>query len=264
MEKQIQRPRIQRPIRRPLRVKPLNSGEIWFSRPFLGDEKLNTNFFFSQTFRAPLGYRIPAKSRDIPPGKFDFLVSRNIPNFLAPPLHVEDSYPTGKSPNSQVWVRALFLGERQRYRTKGCSRYLRPNTLLCDTLALADFSCLIFVDAVFVAMVGPLSREIILGVSNELGGPDLLNSLNTLIGGHLKPVTLKPVIRIFRIFRVFVSAFFAFSAFSAFLFCRISSDPCFSGVRGTFRIFRIFPACIGFESLISKIRPTGFRMTGLW
>ena len=33
----------------------------------------------------------------------------------------------------------------------------------------------------------------------------------------------------------------AFSAFSAFSLCRFSSDPCFSGVRGTFRIFRIFP-----------------------
>ena len=57
-------------------------------------------------------------------------------------------------------------------------------------------------------------------------------------GGHLKPVTLKPVSRIFRIFRIFVSAF---SAFSAFLFRGISSNPCFSRVRGTFRIFRIFP-----------------------
>ena len=60
-------------------------------------------------------------------------------------------------------------------------------------------------------------------------------------GGHLRPVTLKPVIRIFRIFRVFVSAF---SAFSAFLLCGISADPCFSGVRGTFRIFRIFPVSV--------------------
>ena len=50
----------------------------------------------------------------------------------------------------------------------------------------------------------------------------------------LKPVTLKPIICIFRIFRVFVSAF------SAFLLGGISSDPCFSGVRGTVRIFRIF------------------------
>ena len=57
-------------------------------------------------------------------------------------------------------------------------------------------------------------------------------------GGHLKPVTLKPVSRIFRIFRVLVSAF---SAFSAFSLCGTSSDPCFSGVRGTVRIFRIFP-----------------------
>ena len=45
------------------------------------------------------------------------------------------------------------------------------------------------------------------------------------------------------------SAFSAFSAFScphflyfsAFLLGGISSDPCFSEVRGTFRIFRIFP-----------------------
>ena len=59
--------------------------------------------------------------------------------------------------------------------------------------------------------------------------------------GHLKPATLKPVSRIFRIFRVLVSAFSAFSAFSTFLLCGISSDPCFSGVRGTVHIFRIFP-----------------------
>ena len=38
----------------------------------------------------------------------------------------------------------------------------------------------------------------------------------------------------------------------------------FSGLRGTFRIFRIFEfPRIGFESLISKIRPNGFIMTGL-
>ena len=46
-------------------------------------------------------------------------------------------------------------------------------------------------------------------------------------GGHLRPVTLKPVIRIFRTFRVFMSSS------SAFLLPRTSSDPCFSGVRGT-------------------------------
>ena len=51
-----------------------------------------------------------------------------------------------------------------------------------------------------------------------------------------------PVSRIFLIFRVLVSAF------SAFSFCEISSDPCLSGVGGTFRIFHIFPG-MGFESL---------------
>ena len=47
----------------------------------------------------------------------------------------------------------------------------------------------------------------------------------SVYGGHPKPVTFKPVSRIFRIFcvfRVFVSAF---SAFSAFLLCGIPSDP---------------------------------------
>ena len=33
---------------------------------------------------------------------------------------------------------------------------------------------------------------------------------------------------------------FSFSAFSAFSLCGVSSDPCFSGVRETIRIFRIF------------------------
>ena len=60
-------------------------------------------------------------------------------------------------------------------------------------------------------------------------------------GDHVKPVKLKPVSRMFRIFRVLASAFSAFSAFSVFSLCGISSDPCFSGVRGTVRIFRIFP-----------------------
>ena len=48
--------------------------------------------------------------------------------------------------------------------------------------------------------------------------------ISPVFGGHLKPVTLKPVIRIF------VSAF---SAFSAFSFCGISSGPCFPGLGGT-------------------------------
>ena len=38
---------------------------------FFRERKLTTNFFFSQTFRAPPGY-MRAKSRDIPPKKFDF------------------------------------------------------------------------------------------------------------------------------------------------------------------------------------------------
>ena len=76
-------------------------------------------------------------------------------------------------------------------------------------------------------------------------------------GGHLKPVTLKPVIRIFRIFRVFVSAFSAFSAFF-FALQNLLRPLFFWGERD----FPRFPR-ISFESLISKIRPTGFRMTGL-
>ena len=49
-----------------------------------------------------------------------------------------------------------------------------------------------------------------------------------LNGGHLKPITLKPVSHILRIFRVFMSAF---SAFSAFLLCGVCFDPCFSRAR---------------------------------
>ena len=62
-----------------------------------------------------------------------------------------------------------------------------------------------------------------------------------IFGDHLKPVTLKPVIRIFRIFRVFASAFSVFSAFSVLLLCGVSSNPYICRVRGAFRIFRIFP-----------------------
>ena len=65
------------------------------------------------------------------------------------------------------------------------------------------------------------------------------NGFSSSSGAHLKPVTLKPVSRIFRIFRVFASAFSAFSAFSARLLCGVS-NPCFCRVRGAFRIFRIF------------------------
>ena len=67
-------------------------------------------------------------------------------------------------------------------------------------------------------------------------------------GGHLKPVTLKPVICIFCIFHIFV---FAFSAFSAFLLFGIFSDPCFFCGERDFPYFPHFPR-IGFESLISR------------
>ena len=59
-------------------------------------------------------------------------------------------------------------------------------------------------------------------------------------GGHLKPVILKPVIRIFCIFHVFVSAFSAFSAFFRVFLSESSQTLVFSGMRGTFRIFRVF------------------------
>ena len=83
-------------------------------------------------------------------------------------------------------------------------------------------------------------------------------------GGHLEPVTLKPVSCIFRILMP------AFPHFPHCRFVRIFRivaswnlpRPLFSGVRGTFRIFRTFPIS-GFESLILKIRLTGFIVTGL-
>ena len=88
---------------------------------------------------------------------------------------------------------------------------------------------------------------------------------HSLIGGHLKPVTLKPVIRIsFRIFRVFASAFSRPHFPVRFPRFRSAESPqtlVFLGWEGRPH-FPHFP-CIGFESLISKIRPTGFRMTGL-
>ena len=65
-------------------------------------------------------------------------------------------------------------------------------------------------------------------VSQKASPPSLYN---LFAGGHLKPVTLKPVIRIFRVFA---------SAFSALLLCGVSSNPCFCRVRGAFRIFCIF------------------------
>ena len=50
-------------------------------------------------------------------------------------------------------------------------------------------------------------------------------------------------------FRVFVSAL------SAFLLFGISSDPCFSGVRGTFRIFRVFAVSVSNRWFRKSDRP---------
>ena len=73
----------------------------------LGDENW-TQTFFSQTFRAP-----PGTSRQNPgisrPKSLISLVSRDIPNFLAPPpLHVEDPHPTRRYPDQKVWVWVPF------------------------------------------------------------------------------------------------------------------------------------------------------------
>ena len=72
-------------------------------------------------------------------------------------------------------------------------------------------------------------------------------------GGHLKPVTLKPVSHIFC---VFVSAFSTFCSVKS-----LQTLVFFSGVRRDVPHFPHFLR-IGFESLISKIRPTGSIMTG--
>ena len=77
-----------------------------------------------------------------------------------------------------------------------------------------------------------------------------------IFGGHLKPVTLKPVSHIFGIFRVFVSTFSAFSALWSLL------RPLFFWGERDLPHFPHF-RCIGFALLLSEIRPTGFIMTGL-
>ena len=63
---------------------------------------------------------------------------------------------------------------------------------------------------------------------------------NQMSGGHLKPVTLKPVIRIFRIFRVSRPHFPHFPRFCS----AESPQTFFSGVRRTVRVFRIFPVSV--------------------
>ena len=77
-------------------------------------------------------------------------------------------------------------------------------------------------------------------------------------GDHLKPVTLKTVSCNFRIFRDFVSAFSVLSALLLWNLLR----PLFFWDGRDLPYFPHFP-CVGFESLISTIRPTGFILTAL-
>ena len=62
------------------------------------------------------------------------------------------------------------------------------------------------------------------------------------LGGHLKPVTLKPVIRIFSSFSTFSCPHFP--CFPRFCSAESPQTLVFIGVRGTFRIFRIFPVSV--------------------
>ena len=68
--------------------------------------ELNTNFSFSSfSGTSGISRQNPGISRQ---WSLISLVSRDIPNFWAPPLHVEDPYPTGKYPDSKVWVVLFF------------------------------------------------------------------------------------------------------------------------------------------------------------
>ena len=79
---------------------------------------------FSQTFRRLQD--IPANLAGYPAKKrLASLVSRDILNFLAPTLHLEDPHPTGRSPDQEVWVcvpfSCLILTSFHRFRDDfGC------------------------------------------------------------------------------------------------------------------------------------------------
>ena len=74
----------------------------------LGPKTEQKTFFFLKFFGRLQD--IPAKSRNIPPKKFDFPGSEgHAKTFWSSLLHVEDPYPTGKYPDSKVWVWVLFL-----------------------------------------------------------------------------------------------------------------------------------------------------------
>ena len=66
-----------------------------------------TQTSFSQTFRALPGYsnQNPRISRQ---EVWFSCVSRDMPNFLALPIHLEDPNPTGRYPDPKVWVCAPF------------------------------------------------------------------------------------------------------------------------------------------------------------
>ena len=78
---------------------------LWAEFSFL-IRKLNTNFFFSNFSGAcGISRQNPGISRS---KSLISLVSRDVSNFLPPPVHVEDPYPTGKYPDQKVWVWVPF------------------------------------------------------------------------------------------------------------------------------------------------------------
>ena len=82
--------------------------DIENSRKNIGAKNWTQTFFSPQTFRALPGY--PGKIPGDPAKKVWFPWFRGTYRpFWPPPLHVErPPYPTGKYPDSNVWVRALF------------------------------------------------------------------------------------------------------------------------------------------------------------
>ena len=69
-------------------------------------QKLNPKFFFSNfSGTAGISQQNPGISRQ---KSLISLLSRGIPNFLPPPLHVEDPHPTGRYPDPKVWVWVRF------------------------------------------------------------------------------------------------------------------------------------------------------------
>ena len=74
------------------------------------ERELNTNLYFLKLFGHPRD--IPAKSRDIPPKNLVSLVSKDIPNFWPPPLHVQNPPPHPKiSGPKSLGLGSFFLPE---------------------------------------------------------------------------------------------------------------------------------------------------------